>query len=121
MNYFLARKFIEYHKDFKSFTVTKGNSIVTNNKSLSDDTSTNHCCAEEADKKLVRHMIQCVRTGLNNVVIRTVDTDVLLLLISYRYDIGNFNSKVYIYFGTGKNKCFYDINDITLKHGRQVC
>ena len=28
---------------------------------------------------------------------------------------------MYIYFGTGKNKCVYDINDITLKHGRQVC
>ena len=49
-------------------------------------------------------MIQCVRTGLNNVDIRTVDTDVLLLLISYSYDISNINSKVYVYFGTGKNK-----------------
>ena len=47
-------------------------------------------------------MIQCVRTGLNNVVIRTVDTDVLLLIISYRYDIGNFNSKVHVSLGLAK-------------------
>jgi len=47
-------------------------------------------------------MIQCVKSGVKHVMIRTVDTDVLLLLISFRYDIGNYDSKVYAWFGVGK-------------------
>ena len=33
--------------------------------------------AEEADRKLVRHALQCIRSGFGNVVVSSVDTDVM--------------------------------------------
>ena len=79
------------------------------------------CQTEEADHKLVRHMIQCVSGGIKQVVIRTVDTDVLVLLIANRHYAGHFESNVYAYFGIGTNKCYYDINAIALQLGENTC
>ena len=79
------------------------------------------CQAEEADQKLDRHMIQCVSGGIKQVVIRTVDTDVLVLLIANRHYAGHFESNVYAYFGIGTNKCYYDINAIALQLGENTC
>ena len=71
------------------------------------------CKSEEADQKLVRHMIQCV-------VIKTVDTDVLVILIACRHYAAHLESNVYTYFGTGNNIGFYDINAITLMLGEKT-
>ena len=74
LNHYLASKFIEFHHDAKSFIVTKGNSIESNDRILLTDSSITTCEAEEADQKLIRHMLQCVRSGLKFVTIKTVDT-----------------------------------------------
>ena len=52
------------HKDDAPFTVTKGNSVLTNDSVIGSDPFITINSAEEADQKIVRHMIQCVRSGV---------------------------------------------------------
>ena len=40
------------------------------------------CEAEEADQRLVRHTLNLIHNGYTNILVRTIDTDVLVLLIS---------------------------------------
>ena len=51
------------------------------------DVSITNCQSEEADQRLIRHTLHCISDEYKNSVVRTVDTDVLILLISY---VGQF-------------------------------
>ena len=121
LNHYLALKLLEIHNASKSFTVTKANTIKTNNDSLLLESKISHCDSEEADQKLIRHMIQCIRSGVKHVVIKTVDTDVLILAIANRYYAGHFESKVYMILGIGKSTKHYDVNAISIKLGEEIC
>ena len=80
LNLYCADKFQSYQEDAQSLNVTKGETFLSNS-TLDESISIN--TAEEADQKLVRHMIQCVRSGAKQCVVRTVNTDVAILLIAY--------------------------------------
>ena len=123
LNQFLADKFAEIHNNGDiTLTVTKGTGILTNDEMLSSDPLINYNTAEEADQKLVRHMVQCVKNGVKNVVIRTIDTDVLISLLAYRHFAGNFDSSsVYAWLATGKSPTFYDINKLAVHFGEKTC
>ena len=71
---------IECNQIKQSFNETKGESVLSNS-ALDESISIN--TAEEADQKLVRHMIQCVRSSVKQCVLRTVDKDVVILQIAY--------------------------------------
>ena len=66
-------------------------------------------------------MVHCVRNGVTTIVVRTADSDVIVLLVAFRHFAGNFNSKVFSYFGSGNKACFYNINEICLSLGEDVC
>ena len=122
LNHFLSKRFLEIHNTGIIMVIIIENGIVTNNTTLRRDPVISSCSAEEADQKLVRHMLQCLLTGIKTIVIKTVDTDVFLLLLAYRHSGGNFSSKVFVWLGIGKlNSCFYLINDIALDLGEEVC
>ena len=55
-NHFLADKFSEIHHGVTKLTVTKGSGILTNDETPSDPLIS-YNSAEEADQKLVRHML----------------------------------------------------------------
>ena len=57
--------------------ITKGGNIVTNDVALTDDQFINNFPSEEADPRLVRHMVHCVRNGVTTIVVRTVHSDVI--------------------------------------------
>ena len=42
-----------------------------------------NCKAEEADVKLIRHAFHCLKEGYKLILVKTIDSDVLVLLISY--------------------------------------
>ena len=42
-----------------------------------------NCKAEEADVKLIRHALHCLNEGYKLILVKTIDSDVLVLLISY--------------------------------------
>ena len=82
----------------KIIVFTKGDSIISNDASIVNCNVINCCTSEEADPRLVRHMIHCVDTGYQNVVVYTGDTDVLVLLTSFR-PMTKMYSNVYAYCG----------------------
>ena len=122
LNRFLAKTFLEIHNTGIIVVITIENGILTNDTTLRTDLVISSCSAKEADQKLVRHMLQCLLTGIKTIVVKTVDTDVFLLLLSYRAPGGNFSSKVFVQLGISKlNSCFYSINDIALDLGEELC
>ena len=117
LNMFLAEKFISLHRGESKLTITKGSSIVTNDTDLDANDNIRSNTAEEADQKIIRHMIDCVKAGIHRVAIRTVDTDVILSLVAYRHYAGSFDCKVYARLVSGKGSSFFDINQIAINLG----
>ena len=117
LNHLLVDKLYSLHDNDKCTVITKCGNIVTN-VALTDDQFINNFPSEEADPRLVRHMVHCVRSGVTIIVVRTVNSDVI---IAFRHFAGNFNSKVFSYFGSGNKACFYNINEICLSLGEDVC
>ena len=50
---------------------------------LDTQVSVRPCEVEEADQRLVRHTLNLINNSCKNVLVRTIDTDGLVLLISY--------------------------------------
>ena len=75
------------------------------------------CTHEEADTRLILHASDCARQGLDNIILRTVDTDVVVLAISYfsRLKI----SRLWIAFGVGKQYRYIPIHDIVRALGEE--
>ena len=90
LNRFLAKTFLEIHNTGIIVVITIENGILTNDTTLRTDLVISSCSAKEADQKLVRHMLQCLLTGIKTIVVKTVDTDVSLLLLAYRHLRGTF-------------------------------
>ena len=118
LNLYCANKFQSYQEDAQSFTVTKGETFLSNS-TLDESISIN--TAEEADQKLVRHMIQCVRSGVKQCVVRTVDTDVVISLIAYRRLAENFDCVVFACLSSAVSNRFYNINKIAEELGDRKC
>ena len=68
------------------------------------------CTHEEADTRLILHASECARQGIDKVILRTVDTDVVVLAISNFRRLGI--SKMWIAFGVGKQYRYIAIHDI---------
>ena len=58
----------------------------------------NCCSSEEADPRLVRHAICCVETGCNHIVVRTVVTDVLVLMISHSQFMNEISNSTQVFW-----------------------
>ena len=83
---YLAEKFITFHLTNSShqlLTITYGDTIKPTEQKLFTNRRMRCCISEEADARLVWHAVCCVETGCDPVVVRTFDTDVLVLMISH--------------------------------------
>ena len=118
---FLADSFLELYSGEKCFVVTKGDYIMSNDNALISDSLLSPNSAEEADQKLVRHALQCIQCGIKNVVVRTVDTDVILLLVAYRHWVTNTDGTIFAWMSTAKNSTYYNINSISSSFGSEKC
>ena len=63
LNNFLADFIISSYVGNKIIVFTKGDSIISNDTSIVNCNGINCCTSEEADPRLVRHMIHCVDRG----------------------------------------------------------
>ena len=121
-NKFVAKQLIDIHDGAKELVVTHGSMIITNVTALQSDLLINSCTAEEADQKLVCHMFQCVQSGVKKIVVKTVDSDVVISLLANRHKAGDMEgSNVYAWFGVGTSACYFDINKITAELGKEKC
>ena len=118
LNLYCADKFECYQGDTHSLNVTKGESVLSSSI-LDESISIN--TADEADQKLVHHMIQCVRSGVKQWVLRTVDTDVVVSLIAYRRLAENFDCVVLACLSSAVSNRFYNINKTAEEISERKC
>ena len=81
------------------------------------------CYQEEADTKICVHVNDALKKGACNILVSTVDTDVVVLLVSIYCQLhsafSDFN--IWMGFGTGNHFRYYDINSICQNLGVQTC
>ena len=91
---------------------------VISSRRLDTEGLTN-CNHEEADSRLFLHVRHAAAQGLKKVIIRTVDTDVVVLVVPNVHNLQT--DALWVSFGVGKNQRFLDINAIASKLTREKC
>ncbi len=86
--------------------------ITVTSASTKDITLISPTDHEEADTRLFLHVKDMGTEGHKRVMIRTVDTDVLMLSISLYDDLKL--EQLWIDFGSGKQRCYLPIHDMIL-------
>ena len=76
------------------------------------------CSHEEADTRMFLHVSDAVNQGFNNILLRTVDTDVLVLAVAVFQQISHLGQiELWIAFGTGKHLRFIAAHEIASSLG----
>ena len=85
------------------------------------DRSVGLCDHEEADTRLLIHLQDPLLNSCTKYLVRTVDTDVVVILVGKLHHLINICNDVNIWvsFGTGKNFTYYHINAIYEELGRE--
>ena len=95
-----TEKFIAFHSTNSSrklLTITYGDTTKSTEQELLTNRRINCCISEEPDARLVWHAICCVKTGCDPVVVTSVDTDVLVLMISHSPFMNKINSSTRVF------------------------
>ena len=77
------------------------------------------CAHEEADTRLLLHAKHASETGQNSIIIRTVDSDVVVLAL-HAFPMLNL-THLWIEYGVGRHKRFLPIHQFAEKLGNNVC
>ena len=90
---------------------------VTSGESVLHSGSTNampNCNHEEADTRIVVHMQHALQQGMRKIEVRTVDTDVVVILVGAFRALSGIQplADIWVAFGMGKNYRFLSINAI---------
>ena len=115
LNSFLAEKVIDNDFDDMLVVISANNDILLNVRSqevLKLDDLRNACRHEEADVKIIPYVLNCADNGYQEVLIKTVDTDVIVLLLAHIPFASNPRLKTEVDFGFGNARTFYDVTKI---------
>jgi hypothetical protein len=74
------------------------------------DSSIDPCSHEEADTRMLLHAAHAARAGCSKVMIRTVDTDVVVIAVACCQQLAL--AEFWIWFGVGKNVRYLAVHDI---------
>ena len=113
LNEYLVNKLISFHNNHRILIVSYKSGVLCSNIKLEPSSKILNCTSEEADPRLVRHTRDALLQDYSFVMVRTIDTDVLVLLISltFRGDIPN--GSVYAALcSSDSNVKYFSINDI---------
>ena len=114
---FLAHQIKDINIQGKQIISTAEEDVVSS--SPIDTTGLAPCSHEEADTRLLLHVAQGIRCGFDKVIIRTVDTDVVIL------SIANFHqlcpTELWISFGAGKHHRYIPAHQIAVNLGEEKC
>ena len=125
LNSFIATEAQNKRWGNKCVFITHGNTVInclTGNACLlyNDDGLT----LEEADNRILCHISHMVENGLLNIKVRSVDTDVIIiLLIAYmkQFILINDDVKIWCDFGTGNNRKTVNIHLLYEALGEEIC
>ncbi|XP_076078833.1 uncharacterized protein LOC143048849 [Mytilus galloprovincialis] len=93
---------------------TKGSEVVCN-KPDKNNGNLSPCNHEEADTRILLHVADAVKSGMQKIMIRTVDTDVVVIAVSAVHKL-NITS-LWMAFGVGKNFRYIPVHEIALFMG----
>ena len=115
LNIFLAENLLAH--DFrKVLFISLNNEIRSYYTSVSAINLNFSAVQEEADTKIVAHVKSCILDVLKKIVVKTVDTDVVALLLS---NTSSFQIQhtiaIEVDFDFGRGRKFFDITKIALK------
>ena len=124
-NELLARKFHELHRGEQVLIVSYRDSVLYKPPSEPINfpgVSITECQSEEADQRLIRHALYCLASyqSYKRIVVRTIDTDVLILLISY-LSFTDYDKSVDVYAEMINSSLFYDIGRTVEFLGSDIC
>ena len=84
---YLASKIVSIHSDVGNthllLCATHNNSEISFLPTVNDTVFQISSTAEEADQKIIRHALHCIKFGYSFIEIQSIDTDVLILLLAY--------------------------------------
>lgn len=102
----------------KAVYVTSGESVVSVGQTDSVMPDYNH---EEADTRVVVHILHALEQGMKTIEVCTVDTNVIVILAGVFFELTANNplADIWVAFGTGKNFRLYSINAICTYLGEE--
>ncbi|QQP38995.1 uncharacterized protein LOC103506659 [Caligus rogercresseyi] len=99
---FLSTALLEwFDQEDKQLIITDGEAVLSK-PLLPDLTSLDPCNHEEADSRMLLHASHAPKHGHHSIVIRTVDTDVVVLAVSVVQELQP-EDKLWLAFGTGRS------------------
>ena len=104
-------------KTNKTFITTHQSNVLCINRQ--DIVGLVPCKYEEADTHIILYLEDAVREKHNRILIRTVDTDVVVLAVTAAQRINP--SELWIAFGTGKNFRYLSIHEMARALGPEKC
>ena len=121
LNEYLANKLISFHNNHQILIVSYKSGVLCSNIKLEPSSKILNCISEEADPRLVRHTRDALLQYYSFVMVRTIDADVLVLLISFTFRGDIPNGSVYAALcSSDSNVKYFSINDIVRELGDDV-
>lgn len=79
------------------------------------------CNHEEADTRIILHIVDALKNGAKSIFVRTVDTDVIVILAGHYYQLTSFYGPLdlWVGFGMGKHYLCYHVNSICEQLGER--
>ena len=77
------------------------------------------CTHEEADTRIMLHVADAAREGHNQITVRTVDTDILVLAIATTQKLSV--TELWVAFRTGKNFRYFAAHEMSIDLGPDRC
>ena len=99
----------------KKIFITSGENVMSCGERVMQ--SCNH---EEADTRMIVHIVDALKDGAKSIFVRTVDTDVIVILVGHFHQLTVYGPlDIWVGFGMGKNYRCYHINDICRQLGEK--
>ena len=108
---YLAEQLTAIGTDHGEVASSKHESVVFNND-RTDAADLSPCTHEEADTRLLLHAADAARRGYTKVMVRTVDTDVVVIAVA-KFQYLSL-SELWIEFGVGKHLKYLPAHDISV-------
>ena len=114
LNSFLTGKLLTHDFGVAIVFISVNSEVKCNSTDVSEEVLHIGRTQEEADKKIIVHVKHCLLNGFTNIVVKTVDTNVVTLLLAH-LSVLDSPYKIEVDFNFGKDRRFYLINAICLR------
>lgn len=115
---FLSQKLVHLETKEKQIYATHEREVLSTD-AITDTSYMAPCSHEEADTRMFLHLADAARSGLKRAIIRTVDTDVLILAVALYHKLDL--SELWIAFGAGSSFRYIAVHDLVASMDPTLC